>query len=141
MYFSRMCTARFSARLGAETDICPWGCLPREGICPGGVSFRGMSAWGCLPRGCLPRGRGRHPPVRRVRLIPSNILNEMFQSLIDLVVSIILLTSTFTVRDTHTLYNDGILGEIECRLWNTQMFLWGFLTSSTWNMVSLTFER
>ena len=75
------------------------------------------------------------------RQVPCKILNEMFQSLIDLVVSVILLTSTLTVTDTHSLYNDGILGEIECRLWNTQMFLWGFLTSSTWNMVSLTFER
>ena len=63
------------------------------------------------------------------------------QSLIDLVVSVILLTSTLTVTDTHTLHNDGILGEIECRLWNTKLFLWGFFISSTWNMVSLTFER
>ena len=36
--------------------------------------------------------------------------------MLDLAVSVILLTSTLTVRDTLALYNEGILRMIECRV-------------------------
>ena len=52
-----------------------------------------------------------------------------------------LLLTTVTIRDTHAIHHDGILGELECRLWNTQALLWGLFKSSTWNLVALTIER
>ena len=55
--------------------------------------------------------------------------------------STILLASTLTINDTHDTYSDGILGVLQCKLWNSQMFLWGLFISSTINLVSLTFER
>ena len=61
--------------------------------------------------------------------------------MIDFAVSVVLLTSTITVKDPYKVHNVGILGWIECRVWNTKLLLWGLFTSSTWNIVVLTFER
>ena len=69
------------------------------------------------------------------------ILHLIFQSLLDFVVSVVLLLSTVTVKDPYKVYNEGILGWMECRMWNTKFLLWGLFTSSTWNIVALTFER
>ena len=52
-----------------------------------------------------------------------------------------LFIDSVTVRDTYLIHHKGILGELECRLWNSQLLLWGFFVSSTWNLVTLTFER
>ncbi|NJL80252.1 MAG: G-protein coupled receptor, partial [Richelia sp. SM2_1_7] len=35
----------------------------------------------------------------------------------------------------------GILGDLYCKIWATKLFLWGFLVSSTYNLVALTVER
>ena len=64
-----------------------------------------------------------------------------FQSLIDFAVSLVLLLSTLTVRDPYLIHNDGVLGWMECRMWNTKFLLWGLFKSSTWNLFVLTFER
>ena len=69
-------------------------------------------------------------------LLPINI-----QSLLDFAVSVILLLSTLTVKDPYKIHNDGIIGWMECRMWNTKFLLWGLFISSTWNIVALTFER
>ena len=58
-----------------------------------------------------------------------------------MVASTVLLLTTLTIRDTYSLHNDGILGTIECVMWNTKFMLWGLFASSTWNIVALTFER
>ena len=63
------------------------------------------------------------------------------QSLIDLAVSFVLLLTTLTIKDHFKIHNNGILGWMECRLWNTKSLLWGLFKSSTWNLVALTFER
>ena len=52
-----------------------------------------------------------------------------------------LVASMLTINDTHDTYSNGILGVLQCKLWNSQMFLWGLFISSTINLVSLTFER
>ena len=63
------------------------------------------------------------------------------QSLLDFAVSVILLLKTLTVKNTNFIHNSGLHGEIECRLWNTELFLWGLIDSSTWNLVQITIER
>ena len=52
-----------------------------------------------------------------------------------------LLLTALTIKDAlHTRF-DGILGDLECSVWNGEMFLWGGLVASTWNLVCLTVER
>ena len=53
----------------------------------------------------------------------------------------VLCLATVAVRDTRVVQNGGILGELQCRLWNTKFLMWGLFKSSTWNLVTLTFER
>ena len=67
--------------------------------------------------------------------------NDLFQSIIDFFASIILLMSSFTLENTSTVRRDGILGQLECRLWNTEFFLWALFFASTWNIVAMTIER
>ena len=66
---------------------------------------------------------------------------HVFQSFLDFSASFILLLLTITVRDAYSVHSSGILGSVECRLWNTEFILWGLFLCSTWNIVSLTFER
>ena len=65
----------------------------------------------------------------------------LFQCLLDFMVSVILFLSKLTTSDIYRVHNGGFLGELECRLWNTQLFLWSFFFCSTWNLVSMTYER
>ena len=65
----------------------------------------------------------------------------MFQSLLDLAVSIVLLLNNVTLKDAFAVKSTGIMASIECGVWNSQLLLWGFLISSTWNIVMGTFER
>ena len=67
--------------------------------------------------------------------------SQMFQSLLDFSVSVVLLLSTLTVKTTFYMRHSGILKYLECVVWNTYLPLWGLLVSSTWNLVALTFER
>ena len=68
------------------------------------------------------------------------VFNTVFQSLLDLAVSFILLLTTLTIKDPFKIHNIGILGWLECRLWNTKSLLWGLFKSSTWNLVALTLK-
>ena len=61
--------------------------------------------------------------------------------MIDFDVAVVLLFTTLTIEDQLILRSTGILASLECRLWNTQLLLWGFFLCSTWNIVALTFER
>ena len=55
--------------------------------------------------------------------------------------STVLLLITLTITDVYSLYNDGILGVIECTMWNSKFLMWGFFLSSTINIVAVTIER
>ena len=55
--------------------------------------------------------------------------------------STVLLLITLTISDAYSLYNDGILGTIECVMWNTKFLMWGLFLSSTINIVAVTIER
>ena len=63
------------------------------------------------------------------------------QSVIDLAVSVVLLLVTLSIKDTYSTRNSGILGFIECTMWNNQFLLWALFVLSTWNIVTMTFER
>ena len=52
-----------------------------------------------------------------------------------------LLLTAQTIQDVFNTRFDGILGDLECSIWNGEMFLWGGLVGSTWNLVCLTVER
>ena len=49
--------------------------------------------------------------------------------------------STVTITDFYKVHNTGILGWIECHLWNNELLPFGLFLSSTWNIVILTVER
>ena len=63
------------------------------------------------------------------------------QSVIDFAGSVILLISGLTLQDTSKVHSHGILGELECRLWNSGFLLWALFCASTWNIVAMTIER
>ena len=65
----------------------------------------------------------------------------LFQSIIDFFASVVLLMSSLTLENTGRIHSKGILGELECRLWNTEFFLWALFCASTWNIVAMTIER
>ncbi len=79
-------------------------------------------------------------------IISSKYLRKKFinmlianQSCIDAVVSILLIgISTLTTSDVPY---QGIGGDIYCLLWISRTFLFGFLLSSTYNLMILTLER
>ncbi len=74
-------------------------------------------------------------PSLRKKLTNVFIIN---QSVIDLLVSIFLI-ATYNV-DSNVPWDD-FRGELLCKLWQTKLFLWGLLVSSTFNLVALTVER
>ena len=63
------------------------------------------------------------------------------QSFLDLFVSMLLLVITVTIHDMYMVRSSGILGIVECYMWNSQIFLWAGFVASSWNIVSMTFER
>nr|AKQ63061.1 orphan G-protein coupled receptor 56 [Platynereis dumerilii] len=60
------------------------------------------------------------------------------QSLVDFAVSFFLTVQADVQGEPP---HSGIAGELYCRIWATKLFLWGFLVSSTYNLVALTIER
>ena len=56
------------------------------------------------------------------------------QSIIDGFVSVVLIVSTFV---TTNLYS----GELYCKLWASQILLWGLMMSSTYNLMAISIER
>ena len=65
----------------------------------------------------------------------------IFQSVIDFFASVILLILSLTVEDPRRVHSAGVLGQLECRLWNTEFLLWGLFFASTWNIAAMTIER
>ena len=63
------------------------------------------------------------------------------QSSADLFRSFMLLLESLTIKDQGKTKGDGILGNLECSVWNPGFLLWGGLVTSTWNLVCLTVER
>ena len=63
------------------------------------------------------------------------------QSFIDFAYAVFLLLTTLTIEDVYKTKSDGILGQLECQIWNSKLLLWAPLISSTWNLVCLTIER
>ena len=68
------------------------------------------------------------------------INSSCFQSLLDCASSLVFLISTVTIADVYQIHNTGILGWIECHLWNSEFVYFGLFVSSTWNIVVLTIE-
>ena len=66
---------------------------------------------------------------------------NILQSLLDFSCSLALLLSTATIADLYKIHNTGILGWIECYIWNNELLSFGLFLSSTWNVVVLTLER
>ena len=65
------------------------------------------------------------------------------QSVIDAVSSLLLImqiASTFP-QPPKLFFKGDFFSELTCRLWYSQVLLWGMFTSSTYNLISLTFER
>ena len=61
------------------------------------------------------------------------------QSSIDLATSVcILVIKTITFSDGNL---SGLGGELYCRFWLSQFFLWGLMISSSYNLMVLTLER
>ena len=71
----------------------------------------------------------------------SLLIPLVFQSLLDCASSLVFLISTVTITDVHQVHNTGILGWMECHLWNSEFIYFGLFVSSTWNIVVLTVER
>ena len=58
---------------------------------------------------------------------------------IDLMASVFIVATTTTHKSVDNL--SGIWGELYCRLWLSDLFLWCFLVSSSYTLMALTFER
>lgn len=64
------------------------------------------------------------------------------QSIIDGLVGAFLFFNTIFQNNPNAVYQPGnIVDEILCRVWYSQLPVWGLLDSSTYNIVTLTFER
>ena len=61
------------------------------------------------------------------------------QSSIDFLASVCILVSSITKKTEYHL--SGVSGELFCRLWLTDLPLWSLLTSSSYTLIALTFER
>ena len=60
------------------------------------------------------------------------------QSLIDALASVLIIAQT---RIDRRAYLDGVWGDFVCRFWLNSMLLWGLLTASNINILSITLER
>ena len=56
------------------------------------------------------------------------------QSMIDACASVVLIVATFVTTDLYT-------GELYCKLWASQILLWGLMMSSTYNLMAISIER
>ena len=62
------------------------------------------------------------------------------QSVIDGIVSLLLILTTFVSPELHRGV-DGLLVELYCKLWLSQVPIWGLMTSSTYNLMAISTER
>ena len=63
------------------------------------------------------------------------------QSIIDATSSLFLIAQIASQFKAVKLVEGELGSEVYCRLWKVQTFLWGFMTSSTYNLIVLTIER
>ncbi|ELU06600.1 hypothetical protein CAPTEDRAFT_96648 [Capitella teleta] len=63
----------------------------------------------------------------------------LHQSIIDLVASVFLILTTRFHQMTGL--PAGLASEVNCRVWLTNLFLWGPFMISTYNLIAMTFER
>ena len=69
------------------------------------------------------------------------IAKKSFQSFADLLSATIMLLTSLTIKNSFHTRAKGILGDLECSVWNGDMLLWTGMVTSTWNLVCLTVER
>ena len=62
------------------------------------------------------------------------------QSVIDGIVSLLLITTTFTSREIHDDVDGKWIG-LYCKLWLSQVLVWGLMTASTYNLMAISTER
>ncbi len=74
-------------------------------------------------------------PMLRKRLTNMFILN---QSCLDFIVCVFLIS---TARIDNKVPYSGVAGDIYCKFWQTKLFLWAFMLSSTYNLLALSIER
>ena len=58
---------------------------------------------------------------------------------IDLMASLLILITTMTIKTSEKL--TGITGDLYCRFWLSDLPLWSLLTSSSYSLMAITFER
>ena len=62
------------------------------------------------------------------------------QSVIDGIVSLLLIMTTFISPELHSDV-EGLSVELYCRLWLSQVPIWGLMTASTYNLMAISTER
>ena len=62
------------------------------------------------------------------------------QSVLDAAASAVLILSSL-IRSNLLPLMDGVAAELFCRLWLTQILVWGLITSSTYNLMAISIER
>ena len=75
----------------------------------------------------------------KMRKATTNVLIAN-QSGIDFSASMFIVLCTF-IRDVNTIPGGRIAREIFCRMWATNMPIWGLFVSSSYNLVCITMER
>ncbi len=65
----------------------------------------------------------------------------LFQSIIDMLCSLVLVLLAALLRDAYKVHFDGGMGLVECAMWNSRRVFFGPFVGSTWNLVCLTIER
>ena len=64
------------------------------------------------------------------------------QSIIDAVSSLLIIMQRVSDAKVHpSLTSNEFASELYCRVWSSQLILWGIYTSSSYNLVALTIER
>ena len=62
------------------------------------------------------------------------------QSVLDAVTSFVLILASFLTVELLPLM-EGLTAELYCRLWMSQILLWGLMSSSTYNLMFISIER
>ena len=62
------------------------------------------------------------------------------QSIIDGIVSLLLIVSTFVSPELHSGVH-GLSVELYCKLWLSQFAIWGLMMSSTYNLMAISSDR
>lgn len=79
--------------------------------------------------------------ILRSKVMMSKVCNMLIlnQTVLDLMASVFLVVNCPPLAPTES--PSGIMGEIYCRIWVSNYFLWTALCGSTFNLVAITIER